>query len=82
VKWRSRSQRTYFDLIRDGVEDRIFNISPDHFENIKKIFFYMKQKGNWSLQELQTLPIFLRDMYFKEFSEQLKRESKSGTPPP
>jgi len=41
----------------------------------------MKQKGHWSLEELQTMPIFLRDMYFAEFADMLKKEAKASRPP-
>lgn len=75
---RFRLLRICFDLIRDGCDEALFNIRPEYIEKVKKSFFFMKQKGNWTLDELQSLPIYLRDMYFKEFSELLEKEAKAN----
>lgn len=76
---RFRLRRICFDLIRDGCDDRLFNITPEHHLNVKKGFFYMKQKGSWTIEELQRLPIYVRDLYFHEFNEMIKKEKAAAS---
>ena len=53
----------------------LWGITTEYVENTKKIFFYIKYKTAWSLEELYRLPIYLRDQYIKLFVELLEKEA-------
>ena len=67
-----------------------FGLSPKYMQNIYKNFFYMKYYGGWSLFELYSLPIGLRDWYVqllidhKEEEREKTEEATQSTnyPPP
>jgi len=64
VLWRFRSMRSFFGL------------SPEYIKNIYEQFFYMKYYGGWSLFELYSLPIGLRDWYFKLLASHKEKENE------
>jgi len=63
AKWRFRLRRNFFGL------------SNDYIKSIYEQFFYMKYYGGWSLFELYSLPIGLRNFYFQMLADHKKKEA-------
>lgn len=77
MKWRFRLMRSFFGL------------SPEYLKSVYERFFYMKYYGGWSLFELYSLPVGLRNWYFElladhkqEENEQIKNANKKSYKPP
>jgi len=54
-----------------------FGLNPDYIKTIYEQFFYMKYYGGWSLFELYSLPIGLRNWYFEKLSEHKTQENEN-----
>jgi len=63
AKWRFRLRRSFFGL------------SDDYIKSIYEQFFYMKYYGGWSLFELYSLPVGLRNFYFQMLADHKKKEA-------
>jgi len=51
-----------------------FGLTSDYMENVYEQFFYMKYTGNWSLAELYSLPIGLRNWFVQRTVKQKEKE--------
>ena len=63
-KWRFRLRRTFFGL------------SHKYIESIYEQFFYMKYYGGWSIFELYSLPIGLRNWFFTKLAKHKEKENE------
>ena len=66
VKWRFRLRRSFFGL------------NPDYLKSVYEQFFYMKYYGGWSLFELYSLPIGLRNWYFELLGDHKAKEKEEA----
>jgi len=55
-----------------------FGLSHEYMESLYEQFFLMKYYGNWSLAEMYSLPIGLRNWFFERFAKQKEEENKSS----
>ena len=62
--WRFRLRRSFFGL------------SHEYLKTVYEQFFYMKYYGGWSLFELYSLPIGLRNWYIEMLAEQKEKENQ------
>ena len=62
--WRFRSERTFFGL------------TVDYIENVYEQFFILKHYGGWSLFELYNLPIGLRNWFMKRTVREYEKEKE------
>ena len=53
-----------------------FGLSLNYIKNVYENFFYMKYYGGWSLFELYSLPVGLRDWYIKLLTAQKEKENE------
>ncbi len=53
-----------------------FGLNPDYLKTVYEQFFYMKYYGGWSLFELYSLPLGLRNWYFQMLVEQKDKEAE------
>ena len=63
--WRFRSQRTFFGL------------TDDYMENVYEQFFFLKYSGGWSFIEAYNLPVGLRMWFVKRLMKQLEDEKEA-----
>ncbi len=63
--WRYRSQRTFFGL------------TDEYVENVYEQFFFLKYSGGWSFSEAYNLPIGLRTWFVERLIKQLKAEKEA-----
>jgi len=63
-KWRFRSQRSFFGL------------SDKYMEKVYEQFFTMKYHGGWSIVELYSLPIGLRNWFVERTMQQKEAEQE------
>ncbi len=63
--WRYRSQRTFFGL------------TDEYMENVYEQFFFLKYSGGWSFSEAYNLPIGLRLWFVKRLIKQLEAEKEA-----
>ena len=64
VRWRFRSQRTFF-----GLDD-------DYIENVYEQFFLLKYHGGWSFIEAYNLPIRIRQWFLSRLTKQIEKENE------
>lgn len=65
VRWRFRSQRTFF-----GLDD-------DYIENVYEQFFLLKYHGGWSFIEAYNLPIRIRQWFLSRLTKQIEKENEA-----
>ena len=63
-KWRFRLIRSFFGL------------SDDYMEKVYEQLFTMKYHGGWSIVELYSLPIGLRNWFANRLKEQFEKEKE------
>ena len=58
-----------------------FGLTPTYIKNIYEQFFYMKYYAGWSLFELYSLPIGLRNFYVRMLVDlkEKQKEAVDGT---
>ncbi len=56
-----------------------FGLSPEYLQSIHQQFFYMKYYGGWSLYELYTLPVGLRNWYIQRLADHKEEENNKMT---
>ena len=65
IRWRFRSQRTFFGL------------TDEYIESVYEAFFFLKYSGGWSFSEAYNLPIGLRTWFIERLVKQLKDEKEA-----
>jgi hypothetical protein len=53
-----------------------FGLNSEYMESVYENFFYMQYVSNWSLAELYSLPIGLRNWFVKRTIEQKEKEQE------
>ena len=58
-----------------------FGLSQNYIKNVYEQFFYMKYYAGWSIFELYSLPIGLRNFYVEMFVDlkEKQKEAQEGT---
>lgn len=46
--------------------------------SIYEAFFHIKNNYNWSLAELYSLPVALRDWFFKKYIDQVEKQKQKN----
>jgi len=65
MTWRFRSQRTFFGL------------TDEYMQDVYEQFFFLKYSGGWSFTEAYNLPIGLRIWFIERLVKQLKAEKEA-----
>ena len=63
-KWRCRLIRTFFGL------------TDDYMQQVYEVFFTLKHYGGWSLSELYTLPVGLRQWWLERTVKEYEKEKE------
>ena len=56
-----------------------FGLSDEYIEKLYEQFFHMQYHGRWTFVEVYSLPIKIRNWFFKKLVEQVEKENKSVT---
>ena len=63
-KWRFRLIRTFFGL------------TDEYMQQVYEVFFTLKHYGGWSLSELYTLPVGLRQWWLERTVKEYEKEKE------
>ena len=53
-----------------------FGLNSDYMKQVYEQFFFLKYTGNWSLSELYSLPVGLRNWFVERTVEQKEKEQE------